>query len=203
MANLDYERQLLQKGYKRIAGVDEAGRGPLAGPLVVASVILKEGYSNENINDSKKLTDKKRRMLFNEIINNSLSYCIIVVDNQIVDKLNIYEATKQAMISSLKEVDCDYALVDAMKLEIDNYLPLIKGDAKSTSIAAASILAKVYRDDLMLAYDKLYPQYDFKHNKGYGSKKHLEALDQFGPCKIHRLSYKPVRDSLNPRLELF
>lgn len=203
MANLDYERQLLQKGYKRIAGVDEAGRGPLAGPLVVASVILKEGYSNENINDSKKLTDKKRRMLFNEIINNSLSYCIIVVDNQIVDKLNIYEATKQAMISSLKEVGCDYALVDAMKLEIDNYLPLIKGDAKSTSIAAASILAKVYRDDLMLAYDKLYPQYDFKHNKGYGSKKHLEALDQFGPCKIHRLSYKPVRDSLNPRLELF
>lgn len=203
MANLDFENEYRKKGFKRIAGVDEAGRGPLAGPLVVASVILKPDYYNEAINDSKKLTDKKRRALFDEIIANSIDYSIVVIDNKTIDELNIYEATKQGMISCLELVKCDFALVDAMKLNIENYLPIIKGDAKSMSIAAASILAKVTRDNIMIAYDKIYPEYKFNKNMGYGTKDHLKALDEFGITPIHRMSYRPVREASNPRLELF
>ena len=203
MANLEFEEEYKKKGFKRIAGVDEAGRGPLAGPLVVASVILKDGYFNKDIDDSKKISDKKRRELYNEIIENSIDYSIVIIDNKTIDKLNIYEATKQGMKSALEMVNCDFALVDAMKLNIDNYLPIIKGDAKSSSIAAASILAKVTRDDIMIMYDKIYPEYKFYKNKGYGSKEHLNALDEYGITPIHRLSYKPVYLADNPRLKLF
>ena len=203
MANSEYEEKYTKLGYKRICGVDEAGRGPLAGPLVVASCILPSTYHNDDINDSKKLTDKKRRKLFEEIKENAIDYSIVVIDNKIIDELNIYQATKEGMKACIENVNCDFALVDAMKLEIDNYEPIIKGDAKSISIAAASILAKVTRDDIMLNYAKIYPQYKFEKNMGYGTKAHLMALDEYGITPIHRLSYRPVYEANNPKLDLF
>ncbi len=193
-----YEKELISKGYKFISGTDEAGRGSLAGPLVVASVILPINYSLEGLNDSKQVSPKKREILYKRIILDALAYKIVFIDEKTIDEINIYEATKKGMIESIDNLSIkpEYCLIDAMPLNI-SYLhnSIIHGDALSLSIAAASILAKVSRDHYMDEMDKLYPLYDFKNNKGYGTKKHLEALNEYGPTKIHRMSYEPVYKS--------
>lgn len=203
MANLEYEKKYYEKGLTYIAGSDEAGRGPLAGPLVVAACILPKGYQNELINDSKKLTDKKRRYLYEIIKKDALAYHIEVIDIETIDKINIYQASKLGMKTCLEKMKIkpEAALLDAMYFEMDYPVEsIIKGDEKSLSIAAASILAKVYRDNLMIEYAKLYPGYDFEKNKGYGTKKHLEALDKIGISPIHRKTYDPVKTMLLPTL---
>lgn len=203
MANLEYETKYYNLGYKHIAGSDEAGRGPLAGPLVVAACILPKGYTNELINDSKKLTDKKRRYLFDIIKKDALAYHIEVIDVETIDKINIYQASKLGMKICLEKLTHkpEVALLDAMNLDLDYPVEsIIKGDEKSISIAAASILAKVYRDDLMIEYAKVYPGYDFEKNKGYGTKKHLEAIETIGITPIHRKTYDPVKTMLLPTL---
>lgn len=206
MASLEYENEFRRKGYKKILGIDEAGRGPLAGPLVIAGVVLPVGFENEEIDDSKKITDKKRRELFNLIMDNALEVEINVVDVETIDKLNILRATKEGMehIVSVVGDKCDAVFVDAVKLDDMGkpVLSLIKGDALSTSIAAASIIAKVTRDDIMLELDKEYPMYDFKNNKGYGTKTHLLALEKYGVTKHHRMSYAPVYKASMPRLDI-
>ena len=206
MASLEYENEFRRKGYNKILGIDEAGRGPLAGPLVVAGVVLPLDFENEEIDDSKKISDKKRRELYNLIMDNALEVKINIIDVETIDKLNIFRATKEGMEEIVKLVDdrCDAVFVDAVKLDgIDKpVLSLIKGDALSLSIAAASIIAKVTRDDIMLELDKEFPMYDFKKNKGYGTKSHLEALDKYGITKHHRMSYAPVYKASMPRLEI-
>lgn len=196
---LEYENELYDKGYKLICGIDEVGRGPLLGPVVTSAVILPVGYYNPEIKDSKKLSEKKREKLFDIITKDAVSIGIGIVDEKKIDEINIYEATKVAMKMAIDNLSIkpDYVLIDAMKLDID--IPsnsIIKGDAKSESIAAASIIAKVTRDRMIDEIDKEYPMYDLKNNKGYGTKKHLEALKEYGPCKYHRYSYSPVSDSL-------
>lgn len=203
MANLEYESKYYEKGLTLIAGSDEAGRGPLAGPLVVAACILPKGYQHELINDSKKLTDKKRRMLYETIKKDALAYHIEVIDIETIDKINIYQASKLGMKICLEKLSIkpEVALLDAMNLDMDYPVEsIIKGDEKSLSIAAASILAKVYRDDLMIEYSKEYPQYQFDKNKGYGTKVHLEALDKYGITPLHRKTYEPVKSMLLPTL---
>ena len=203
MANLEYESKYYEKGLTLIAGSDEAGRGPLAGPLVVAACILPKGYQHELINDSKKLTDKKRRMLYEIIKKDALAYHIEVIDIETIDKINIYQASKLGMKICLEKLSIkpEAALLDAMNFDMDYPVEsIIKGDEKSLSIAAASILAKVYRDDLMIEYSKEYPQYQFDKNKGYGTKVHLEALDKYGITPIHRKTYEPVKTMLLPTL---
>lgn len=196
---LDYEKPLYQKGYKLIVGCDEAGRGPLCGPVVCAACIMEENYINDEINDSKKLTDKKRRQLFDVIISHAVSYAIVAISPQEIDKINIYEASRKGMQDAidLLKVKPDYILTDAMPLLKFKDIPqeaIIKGDAKSINIAAASILAKVTRDNILLEYDKKYPQYQFAKHKGYPTKLHLELLEKYGPIKeIYRFSYKPVQ----------
>lgn len=196
---LEYENELYDKGYKLICGIDEVGRGPLLGPVVTSAVILPVGYYNPEIKDSKKLSEKKREKLFDIITKDAISIGIGIVDEKKIDEINIYEATKVAMKMAIDNLSIkpDYVLIDAMKLDID--IPsnsIIKGDAKSESIAAASIIAKVTRDRMIDEIDKEYPMYDLKNNKGYGTKKHLEALKEYGPCKYHRYSYSPVSDSI-------
>ena len=203
MANLEYEEKYYKEGLIYIAGSDEAGRGPLAGPLVVAACILPKGYQNNLINDSKKLTDKKRRQLYDIIIKDALAYHIEVIDIETIDKINIYQASKLGMKICLEKLKIkpEVALLDAMYLDMDYPVEsIIKGDEKSLSIAAASILAKVYRDNLMIEYDKEYPQYEFAKNKGYGTKKHLEALELYGITPLHRKTYEPVKSMLLPTL---
>ena len=203
MANLEYESKYYEKGLTLIAGSDEAGRGPLAGPLVVAACILPKGYQHELINDSKKLTDKKRRMLYETIKKDALAYHIEIIDIETIDKINIYQASKLGMKICLEKLSIkpEAALLDAMNLDMDYPVEsIIKGDEKSLSIAAASILAKVYRDDLMIEYSKEYPQYQFDKNKGYGTKVHLEALDKYGITPLHRKTYEPVKSMLLPTL---
>ncbi len=200
--NLKYEKELYNKGYSLIAGVDEVGRGPLVGPVVAAAVILPKNYKLEGLTDSKKLSEAKRNY-FNEIIKrDAISYGIGVIDNNIIDEVNIYEATKLAMkqaISNLK-IKPDYVLTDAMKLDIDiDFKPLIKGDLRSLSISAASVIAKVYRDNLMYLLDKKYPYYNFKNNKGYPTKDHIEAIKKYGIIKEHRISYHPVSEYINKK----
>lgn len=192
--------------YQYIIGIDEVGRGCLAGPLVVCGVIMKYDNILNDINDSKKISEKKRDLLYPLIIDESISYIIKVVDSPTVDKLNIYQATKKAM----EEIACElyqdntYILSDAMKLDIEHdHLPIIKGDSKSYAIACASIIAKVYRDNLMKSYHETYPEYDFINNKGYGTKKHLEAIDKYGICELHRLTYEPIKSLVNKQLKLF
>ncbi len=189
---LEYEREFESKGYKLIAGMDEAGRGPLAGPVVCACVImpLEEDKIIDGVNDSKKLSAKKRDELYDKIISTAIAYKICEVDHITIDKINILEATKQGMNNCVKQlsVNPDIVLVDAVK-GLNNGVecfPIIKGDAKSYSIAAASILAKVYRDRLMEELDAKYPEYNFKKHKGYGTKEHIEALKKYGKCPIHR-----------------
>ena len=200
--NLKYEKELYNDGYTLIAGVDEVGRGPLVGPVVAAAVILPKNYKLEGLTDSKKLSEAKRNY-FNEIIKrDAISYGIGVIDNNIIDEVNIYEATKLAMkqaISNLK-IKPDYVLTDAMKLDIDiDFKPLIKGDLRSLSISAASVIAKVYRDNLMYLLDKKYPYYNFKNNKGYPTKDHIEAIKKYGIIKEHRISYHPVSEYIKKK----
>lgn len=206
MASLEYEIEFRNKGYKNILGIDEAGRGPLAGPLVIAGVVLPCDYENENINDSKQLSDKKRREMFEEIMRVALEVKVNIVDVETIDKLNILRATKEGMEEIVRNVGdkCDAVFVDAVKLDnIDKpVLSLIKGDALSLSIAAASIIAKVTRDDIMMELDKEYPMYDFKKNKGYGTKTHMQALEKYGVTKHHRMSYAPVFAASQPRLDI-
>ena len=174
-----------------IAGTDEAGRGPLAGPVVIACVImpLEQEKIIDGVNDSKKLTAKKRQELYPKILKNALSYSIVEIDNCTIDQINILNATKLGMKQALESLSIkpEIILTDAVKIDTDIIQEnIVKGDSKSYNIACASILAKVYRDNLMEAFDKEYPQYQFSKHKGYGTKLHIENLKKFGKCKIHR-----------------
>ena len=191
---LKYEKELYKQGVKFICGVDEVGRGPLVGPVVAAAVILPINYHLEGLNDSKKLSEKKREELFEVIKKDALEFHIEIVSEKVIDQKNIYQATKDAMTLIANKLNAEVVLTDAMPLERcdKEVIDIIKGDQKSVSIAAASILAKVTRDRIMYELDKKYPEYDFKHNKGYPTKKHLEALEQYGALDIHRRSYGPV-----------
>jgi len=189
---LAFERELLSSGARLIGGMDEAGRGPLAGPVVAAAVIMPLDCPIEGVDDSKQVSEKKRERLFDEIIEKAVAYKIVAVDEKVIDDVNILNATKKAMAECVQglSVRPDVVLVDAVKLALE--VPtkaIIKGDALSYSIAAASILAKVYRDRLMRDYDRIYPEYGFAKHKGYGTKDHIEALRTYGPCPIHRRSF--------------
>lgn len=204
MDNYVYERELRNKNITLIAGVDEVGRGPLVGPVVTACVILPETFDLPGLTDSKKLTEKKREALFPLIKEQAIAIGIGMVDEDEIDRINIYEATKVAMKQAIKncKVTPEHVLIDAMKLDID--IPstsIIKGDLKSVTISAASVIAKVTRDHMMDELDKKYPMYDFKHNKGYPTKKHLEAIEKYGIIKQHRKSYGPVKDYLDKKVK--
>lgn len=203
MLENQYESMLWPK-HQLVMGIDEAGRGPLCGPLVVACVIFKEGYENDEINDSKKLSEKKRKKLFKTIIDDAMYYSFKIVEPEEIDHLNIYGATKKAMNDLSLSTDLhSLTITDAMPLDRDDVIPIIKGDAKSISIAAASILAKHLRDCIMNAYDILYPQYEYKNHKGYPTKRHLELMDEYGITKIYRMSYRPCYERKNRNLPLF
>ncbi len=194
-----FERELIEKGITLIGGIDEVGRGPLVGAVVASCVILPLNYKLDGLTDSKKLSEKKREKFYDILLHDAISIGIGIIDEKTIDKVNIYEATKLAMIDAVKnmKIKPDYILIDAMKLDID--IPstsIIKGDAKSLSIAAASVIAKVTRDRMMIELDKKYPMYDFKHNKGYPTKKHLEAINKYGVIDEHRRSYSPVYEYL-------
>ena len=196
---LFFEREAYKQGFSLIAGIDEVGRGPLAGPVVAAAVILPKDCKIWDLNDSKKIPKSKHKEVYARVIDEALAVGIGIIDNEVIDEVNIYQASKLAMMEAVKELDIrpDYLLIDAMKLPID--LPqkdLVKGDARSMSIAAASIVAKVTRDALMEKYDETYPGYDFSHNAGYGTKSHLEGLDKLGVTPIHRKTFEPVRSKL-------
>ena len=197
--NYKYERELIDKGYNLIGGVDEVGRGPLVGPVVAACCILPKDFSLDGLTDSKKLSEKKRDYFYDEIKRQAISYGIGIVSEKRIDEINIYEATKEAMIMAINNchIRPDYVLTDAMKLDIDiPFTPIIKGDLKSITISAASVLAKVTRDRILYDLDKKYPMYDFKSNVGYPTKKHLEAINKYGIIDEHRRSYVPVKDYL-------
>ena len=201
-----YENKLLKEGHLYIAGCDEVGRGPLAGPVVAAAVILNPDIFIEGLNDSKKLSEKKRIALDIEIREKALAYKIIYIYPKEIDKINIYQASKKAMIEALKALDPkpSYVLSDAMPLE-ELCIPfesIIKGDSKSATIAAASIIAKVERDNYMVEMSKIYPNYGFEKHKGYPTKQHVEALNKYGVLDIHRTSYKPVADVINKQMKL-
>lgn len=199
---LEYENNLYNEGVTLIAGVDEVGRGPLIGPVIACACILPVNFYHKDIKDSKKLSEKKREEMYKIIKENAISIGLGIVSEKVIDEVNIYEATKIAMKEAIKNLNItpEHVLIDAMKLELN--IPstsIIKGDDKSESIAAASIIAKVTRDHMLDEMDKEYPMYDLKNNKGYGTKKHLEALQTYGPCKYHRVSYSPVRNALNEK----
>ena len=203
---VEYEQEANRNGFHYVVGCDEAGRGPMAGPLVVGACMFKEGYENDAINDSKQLSEKKREALFDQIIEDAIAYSIQIIDVDEVDKLNVYEASRQGMLRCIENLSIkpDFVLTDAMPLPSDiAHVSIIKGDAKSVSIAAASILAKVTRDRIMNEYDTLYPQYNFKKHKGYPTKEHKALLKEYGPCPIHRRSFKPVQEVLNVQLSIF
>lgn len=203
---LKFEQQAYDLGKKYIVGLDEAGRGPMAGPLVVGAVIFPQGYYNDKINDSKKLTEKKREELYQIIIQEALAYQIEIIDVADVDRLNVYQASKKGMIDAIDHLSIrpDYALTDAMPLgDVIEHQVIVKGDAKSLSIGAASILAKVTRDHIMNDYAKIYPEYGFEKHKGYPTKQHKEALKAYGVTPIHRRSFQPVIEMLNQQLSLF
>ena len=189
-----YENELRKKGFKYICGIDEAGRGPLAGPVVVASVILPENSMIEGINDSKKVSEKKREKLYDMIIEEAISYGVGIIGQDEIDEINILNATKKGLTMSLEELiqKPDIILVDALS-KINTlgvpYESIIKGDAKCYSISAASIIAKVTRDRIMREWDKVYPQYGFASHKGYGTSIHIKALKEYGPSPIHRKTF--------------
>ena len=190
---LEYEQNALNNGFKFVCGVDEAGRGPLAGPVCAAAVILPNDTIIEGVNDSKKLSEKKREMLFDIIKEQALSYCIAFATVEEIEEYNILNATMLAMKRAVEglEIKADYAMIDGNRLpplEIAGEC-IVKGDAKSMSIACASILAKVSRDRLLYEYAKEYPQYHFDKHKGYGTKLHTQALKEFGLCPYHRVSF--------------
>ena len=193
------ERELKELGYKLIGGVDEVGRGPLVGPVVAACVVLPDNFNLDGLTDSKKLSEKKRDFFFEEIKKQAISYGIGIVDEKRIDEINIYEATREAMIMAINNCSIlpDYVLTDAMKLDIDIPVkPLIKGDLRSITISAASVLAKVTRDRMLYELDEKYPMYDFKNNVGYLTKKHLDAINEYGIIPEHRKSYGPVKEYL-------
>ena len=188
------DKQYYDMNMKYVCGIDEAGRGPLAGPVVVASVIMKPDSMIEGVNDSKKISEKKREKLYELITNEAISYGVGIITQEEIDDINILQATKKGLTNSLNSMDIkpDMILVDALK-GIDTlgipYLSIIKGDATSYSIAAASIIAKVTSDRIMREWDKVYPEYGFATHKGYGTAKHIEAIRQYGLCPLHRRSF--------------
>lgn len=198
----EYENKLYKQGINYIGGVDEVGRGPLVGPVVAACCVLPKDFVLEGLTDSKKLSEKKRNVFFDYIKDNCICYGIGIVEPEIIDEVNIYQATKIAMkqaISKVEEqIDLEHVLIDAMPLDLD--IPttsIIKGDSKSISIAAASVLAKVTRDSMMYELDKKYPQYGYASHKGYPTKKHLEAIHKYGLIEGYRKTYGPVREILD------
>ena len=205
--NRVFEKELNSKGIKYIAGVDEVGRGPLVGPVVTSCVVLPLNYTLEGLTDSKKLTKKQREKYFDIIKKDALGIGIGIKSEKVIDEVNIYEATKLAMYEAIdnckKNCKIEHVLIDAMKLDLD--LPntsIIKGDYKSITIAAASVIAKVTRDRMMEDLDKIYPMYGFKDNAGYGTKKHIEAIKEYGIIDEHRKTFKPVcfyLDKINKR----
>jgi len=205
MANLKYERKLYKEGINLIAGVDEAGRGPLVGPVVAACVILPKGLTIKGLNDSKKLTAKKREEYYQIINKKALGIGISVVSAKKIDEINIYQASILAMKEAIAKcsIKPEHVLIDAMKLDID--IPstsIIHGDEISLSIAAASIIAKVKRDSIMMEMDKLHPEYGFKNHKGYATKKHLENIRRYGVNKEYRFTFKPICDLIEKDLNI-
>ncbi len=201
-----YEKEYMDKGYKLIAGCDEAGRGPLAGPVFCAAVILNPDDMIEGLNDSKQLTEKMREKLYTEIKSRALAYKIVSISNEEIDRVNILEASRKGMEEAVKglSITPNFILTDYMDLYHTDipYLKLAHGDALSATIAAASILAKVERDRFMLELDKKYPEYGFKDHKGYPTKSHIEAIKKYGITEFHRKSYKPVKELLTEQLSL-
>ena len=198
---LEYERGLYNEGIDLIAGVDEVGRGPLYGPVVTAAVILPKNYYLEGLTDSKKLTPKKRDKFYDIIMNDAISVSIGMCDNNVIDEINIYEATKVAMYEAINNLSVkpEHILIDAMKLESLDIpsTSIIKGDAKSESIAAASVIAKVTRDRMMEAEDKIHPEYGFANHKGYPTKAHIEAVKKYGVLDLHRKTFEPIKSMVN------
>lgn len=195
--NHRYEKKYNKLGYNLIAGVDEVGRGPLVGPVVAACVILPIDYTLEGLTDSKKLSEKKRDYYYDIIMKDAISVGIGIIDNNVIDSINIYEATKLAMIEAINKLSIkpDIVLTDAMKLDIElPVVPIIKGDLKSITISAASVIAKVTRDRMMDELDKEYPFYNFKKNKGYPTKEHVSAIEKHGILKEHRKTYSPIKE---------
>lgn len=200
-----YENELYEKGISYIGGVDEVGRGPLIGPVVAACCVLPKDFCLEGLNDSKKLSEKKRNIFFDYIKEHAVCYGIGIISPEVIDEVNIYEATKLAMYDAIKQVrekvNLEHVLVDAMPLSLDiDVTPIIKGDAKSASIAAASVLAKVTRDRMMIELDSKYPMYGFKSHKGYPTKKHLEAIEKYGLIDGYRKTYGPVKKEIERKM---
>lgn len=188
------EKELHQKGFKAICGIDEAGRGPLAGPVVVAGVIMPENSMIEGVNDSKKVSEKKRELLYDKIIEEAISYSVAIIGQDVIDDINILNATKNGVTNVVKGLDVrpNLIIIDALQhIDTDGvlYESIIKGDAKCYSIGAASIIAKVTRDRIMREWDKVYPQYGFAKHKGYGTAAHIAAIKEYGLCPIHRRSF--------------
>jgi len=197
----EYENKLEAEGYKLIGGTDEVGRGPLVGPVVAACCVLGPDFKLDGLTDSKKLSEKKRNLFAAYIKENAIAYGIGIVSPEEIDKINILEASRKAMTIAINEVrkkiKMDYVLTDAMEINLDiPVLPIIKGDAKSINIAAASVIAKVTRDEMMYELDKKYPDYGFASHKGYPTKKHLEAINKYGIFDGYRLTYGPVKEVL-------
>lgn len=197
---LEYEKKLYKEDVSLIAGVDEVGRGPLCGPVVACACILPKNYQLEGLNDSKKVSEKKREKLYDILINDAISYGIGVVSPKRIDEINILEASKEAMKIAIKEMKQkpEHVLIDAVKLDLE--MPstsIIKGDAKSASIAAASIIAKVTRDRMMVELDKIYPEYGYARHKGYPTKAHIEAVKKFGVKDFYRFTFSPISDLIN------
>ena len=193
---LAYEKELYAQGIELIAGVDEVGRGPLAGPVVAAAVILPKACKIPGLNDSKKIPKSKHKEIYEAVLQNAIAIGIGVKDNHVIDQVNIYEATKLAMMEAIGQLEPQpqHLLIDAMRLDLPiSQTSIIKGDANSLSIAAASIVAKVTRDQMMEEFDREYPGYDFAQNAGYGTAKHLAGLDKLGVTPIHRRSFEPVK----------
>ena len=190
----EMEKELYTKGFKKICGIDEAGRGPLAGPVVVIGVIMPENSMIEGVNDSKKVSEKKREKLYDLILEEAISYSVAIIGHDVIDKINILNATKQGVTEVVEGLDVkpDLILVDALTHINTKGIPydsIIKGDAKCYNISAASIVAKVTRDRIMRQWDEVYPQYGFINHKGYGTAKHMNAIREYGLCPIHRRSF--------------
>lgn len=205
MDNWKYEKELFNEGYNIIAGVDEVGRGPLIGPVVTACVVLPKNFKLDGLTDSKKISEKKRELFYEYIINNCVAYSVGECSPEEIDKYNILEATKIAMKRAIdkvnKKINLDYILIDGnMKFDFDyKYKSIVKGDSKSISISAASIIAKVTRDRMLIELDKKYPMYGFKNHKGYPTKKHLDAIKKYGLIDGYRMSYGPIKEVINER----
>ncbi len=202
---LEYEKELYDKGIELIAGVDEVGRGPLCGPVVACACILPKNYHLDGLNDSKKLSEKKREALYEILIKEAVSYGLGIISPRRIDEVNIYQATKEAMYEAINNLNPkpEHVLIDAMPLDLSvPSTSIIKGDAKSLSIAAASVIAKVTRDRMMIELDKQYPEYGFKSHKGYPTKKHVEAVKQYGVLDFYRFTFSPISDLINKDSEV-